>query len=116
MADYGVRPRGQAPCLLGPRLWNLGNDRLIVVVDEAYVDYANRNYLHLIPRHEDIIIVRTMSKAWGLADARIGYAISRNPAMQQLRTEGLAIQHRGLCAGSGHSCTRPRRDCCGIDS
>lgn len=52
----------------------------ILVVDEAYYEYAQNSYmgnsLDLIAKHPNIIIMRTFSKAFGLAGFRIGYAIS----------------------------------------
>ncbi len=48
----------------------------IVVVDEAYIDFANApSALELLPYYENLVILRTFSKAWGLAGARIGVAI-----------------------------------------
>lgn len=54
--------------------------RIIVVLDEAYFEFANRedypngiNYIN----SKNIIVLRTFSKAYGLAGLRIGYAISR---------------------------------------
>jgi histidinol-phosphate aminotransferase len=47
-----------------------------VIVDEAYTEYSSQNYIDLIHDYSNLIIVRTFSKAWGLAGARIGYSIS----------------------------------------
>ena len=47
-----------------------------VIVDEAYAEYSSQNYIELIHDYSNLIIVRTFSKAWGLAGARIGYSIS----------------------------------------
>ncbi len=50
----------------------------IVVVDEAYIDFAHNNasVTDLLKRFNNIIILRTFSKAWGLAAVRCGYAIA----------------------------------------
>ncbi len=48
----------------------------LIVVDEAYIDYIDESVLPLITKYPNLIIVRTMSKAWGLAGLRVGYAIS----------------------------------------
>lgn len=50
----------------------------IVVIDEAYVEYADYSTIKLIDKFENLIILRTFSKAFGLASIRLGYAIS-NP-------------------------------------
>jgi len=52
----------------------------IVVVDEAYIDFASYNSLITrLPDYPNLLIMQTFSKAWGLAGARIGiaYADSR---------------------------------------
>jgi len=56
------------------------NQEVIVIVDEAYVDFAGRSALELIGKYENLIVVQTFSKARSMAGMRIGYAIS-NPAL-----------------------------------
>ncbi len=46
----------------------------LVILDEAYAEFATRNGLSLLERSERLLITRTMSKAFGLAGLRIGYA------------------------------------------
>ncbi len=48
--------------------------RCLVFVDEAYVDFAGKNAMGLVMNFDNVIMGRTMSKAWGLAGLRIGYA------------------------------------------
>ena len=45
----------------------------VVVLDEAYVDFANENALELCLKHPHVIISRTFSKAYSLCFQRIGY-------------------------------------------
>ena len=56
------------------------NQDVIVIVDEAYIDFAGRSALELIDRYENLIVVQTFSKARSMAGMRIGYAIS-NPLL-----------------------------------
>ena len=56
------------------------NQDVIVIVDEAYVDFAGRSAMELIDKYENLIIVQTFSKARSMAGMRIGYAIS-NPVL-----------------------------------
>lgn len=56
------------------------NRDVIVIVDEAYVDFAGESAVSLIDRYENLIIVQTFSKARSMAGMRIGYAIS-NPKL-----------------------------------
>ncbi|WP_118976028.1 histidinol-phosphate transaminase [Taibaiella koreensis] len=45
----------------------------IVIVDEAYIDFAGRDsLLEQLDRYPHLIVLQTLSKAWGLAGARIG--------------------------------------------
>ena len=46
----------------------------LVIVDEAYAEFAGVSSVGLLSRHENLLITRTMSKAFGLAGLRIGYA------------------------------------------
>lgn len=50
----------------------------IVIVDEAYVDFAGRSALELIDRYDNLIVTQTFSKSRSMAGMRIGYAVS-NP-------------------------------------
>ena len=50
----------------------------IVIVDEAYVDFAGRSAMELIGKYDNLIVTQTFSKARSMAGMRIGYAIS-NP-------------------------------------
>ena len=46
----------------------------VLLVDEAYVDFGGQTALPLLSEHENLLVVRTMSKAFGLAGVRLGYA------------------------------------------
>jgi histidinol-phosphate aminotransferase len=53
----------------------------IVLVDEAYIEFSRqRSVLDLIYDHSNLVVLRTMSKAFSLAGLRVGFAIS-NPAL-----------------------------------
>jgi histidinol-phosphate aminotransferase len=47
----------------------------LVVVDEAYHDFAGQNYGHLANEYENLVVLRTFSKLSGLAGLRVGYGI-----------------------------------------
>jgi len=47
----------------------------IVVIDEAYFEFAGHSMAHLISEYENLIILRTMSKWAGLAGLRVGYGL-----------------------------------------
>jgi len=52
----------------------------IVIIDEAYAEFAQLNCLDLLARSPRVVITRTLSKAFGLAGLRVGYAIG-NPSV-----------------------------------
>ncbi len=56
------------------------NQDVIVIVDEAYIDFAGKSALELIEKYENVIVVQTFSKARAMAGMRIGYAVG-NPLL-----------------------------------
>lgn len=54
------------------------NRESIVIVDEAYIDFAGRSAAELIDKYDNLIVTQTFSKSRSMAGMRIGYAIS-NP-------------------------------------
>ena len=58
------------------------NQDAIVIVDEAYIDYGGESALSLLPKYENLLVVRTYSKSRSMAGMRIGYAMG-NPALIQ---------------------------------
>lgn len=57
----------------------LKNFNGIVVIDEAYIDFSSKDSLSKkIKKYPNLIVIQTLSKAWGLASLRIGIAIT-NP-------------------------------------
>lgn len=49
----------------------------VLVVDEAYADFAETNALDLVRRFDNVVITRTLSKSYALAGMRLGLAIAR---------------------------------------
>ena len=66
------------------RLADAARDWLLVV-DEAYVHYAPDDATGLARRHPHVVLLRTMSKAWGLAGLRLGWALASDEVARQLR-------------------------------
>jgi len=58
--------------------------RGVVVLDEAYVDFAPASCVGLLPRHRNLLILRTMSKSYALAGMRIGFALGGAEVIEAL--------------------------------
>ncbi|MCI7492075.1 MAG: histidinol-phosphate transaminase [Lachnobacterium sp.] len=56
------------------------NSDVIVVVDEAYIDFGGVSALPLIEKYDNLIVVQTFSKSRSLAGSRVGYAMA-NPVL-----------------------------------
>jgi histidinol-phosphate aminotransferase len=58
----------------------------LVVVDEAYAEFSNHpSAVHLLPGRERLVVTRTMSKAFALAGARVGYLLADPAVVDALR-------------------------------
>ena len=56
----------------------------LLLIDEAYVDFAPTSALGLVPRFPNLILLRSMSKGYGLAGMRFGYGIAQAPLIAEL--------------------------------
>lgn len=60
---------------------------VLLVIDEAYVDYAvdyNVDLVPLIAKHDNLVILRTFSKLYGLASFRVGYALGSREVIETI--------------------------------
>lgn len=64
----------------------------LVIIDEAYADFAEYSIVDLVEELENIIVLRTFSKAFGLAGLRLGYAVT-NPKLAALILEKLQLPY-----------------------
>ncbi|RJS80698.1 aminotransferase class I/II-fold pyridoxal phosphate-dependent enzyme, partial [Methanophagales archaeon] len=51
------------------------DSRAMVVIDEAYAEFADSSLVNLVTEYENVAVMRTFSKAFGLAGLRVGYGI-----------------------------------------
>lgn len=49
--------------------------KALVALDEAYVEFADKSLVNLVNEFENVLILRTFSKAFGLAGLRVGYGV-----------------------------------------
>ena len=80
---------------------------IIVVVDEAYVDFADAESMgRLIDSHPNLIVTQTFSKAYGMAGIRLGMCFAQKPIIDLLKkvkmpynvnvlTQRAALEHLG---------------------
>lgn len=68
-------------------------ERVLVVVDEAYVEFVRMDDPvdgpALLKRHDNVVVLRTFSKAYGLAGLRVGFAIAHPEVAAALRAVAL---------------------------
>lgn len=70
--------------------------RTLVVVDEAYLEYddfVGRSAIRQLRAGANILVFRTLAKAYGLAGLSIGYAVAPAPLAQGLRDAGIGSPH-----------------------
>lgn len=75
------------------------NQDVIVIVDEAYIDFAGKSALELIDKYENLIVVQTFSKSRSMAGMRIGYAISNPTADKYLNDAKYSFNSYTMNAG-----------------
>lgn len=56
----------------------------LLVVDEAYVDFAADSALRLVQRHDNVLVLRTLSKSFSLAGLRVGLAFGQASLIDEL--------------------------------
>jgi histidinol-phosphate aminotransferase len=76
-----VVTRGEIEGLLGAT-----RDDQVVLVDEAYAEFAGASVVDLTRMSDRVVVTRTMSKAFGLAGLRVGYGIARAKLVAAIET------------------------------
>jgi histidinol-phosphate aminotransferase len=64
---------------------NEATKKVIVLVDEAYIDFTNhKSLVNFVKENKNLIIAKTFSKMYGLAGARIGYGIANSETIEKI--------------------------------
>jgi histidinol-phosphate aminotransferase len=98
-------PTGNTQPLDSIRSLASGSDAL-VIVDEAYVEFDGETALPLVGEHPNVVVVRTFSKAFALAGARIGYALSSPEVVEDLQRVRLPYHLSSLTQAAGLTALR----------
>ncbi len=75
----------------------------VLVVDEAYADFADDSFLHVLASHENVVVLRTLSKSHSLAGARIGFAVAAPPLIAGLHKVKDSYNVDAMCLAMGEA-------------
>lgn len=62
----------------------LKETKSVVVVDEAYADFAGASVIELVEKFEHLVVARSLSKGYSLAGLRFGYAVAQPQLIEQM--------------------------------
>ncbi len=89
------------------RVERLANETdALVIVDEAYVEFGGDSAAALIAQHPNVVVVRTFSKAFALAGARVGYCLADPDVVENLRRVRLPYHLSALTQAAGLTALR----------
>jgi histidinol-phosphate aminotransferase len=80
-------------------------ERVLIILDEAYFEYAKDNPRYpdsMHYRYDNVITLRTFSKIYGLAGMRIGYGFAHEELIRNLLKVKLPFEPQHAGAGGGH--------------
>jgi histidinol-phosphate aminotransferase len=79
-------------------------ERVLIILDEAYFEYAKNNYSYpdsMHYRYDNVITLRTFSKVYGLAGVRIGYGFAHEDLIANLLKVKLPFEPSSLAQAAG---------------
>ena len=81
-------PTGSVATLADVRRLATAAPSALVILDHVYVEYADEDLTAAVLDLPNVLVLRTLSKAWGLAGCRVGYAIGSPYVIAVLRAAG----------------------------
>lgn len=81
-----------------------------VVVDEAYHEFAGGSVLDMLAECDNLVVLRTFSKAFGLAGWRLGYMIARPEVAAEVNKVRLPYNVNAMTQIAGCTCLRRRAE------
>jgi histidinol-phosphate aminotransferase len=82
----------------------------LVLVDEAYAEFADSSVIDLVSQYPNLIVTRTLSKAFGLAGLRAGYAVACEPLARAVEKVRGPFTVNQLAERAGAAALRHDRD------
>lgn len=67
------------------------NQDVVVIVDEAYIDFGGKSALELINKYDNLLVVQTFSKSRSMAGLRVGYAIGNKDLIKAMNDVKFSI-------------------------
>lgn len=81
----------------------------LVVVDEAYGEFGGEGAEALLPTHDRLVVLRSFSKSWRLAGARIGYLLAHPWLVEALQVARLPYHVSALTQACAEAATKHQR-------
>lgn len=78
----------------------------LLVVDEAYAQFADTSALALVDDEVPLVVTRTFSKTWSLAGMRLGYAVAPSPVVATLERVALPYHLDAVTQAAGRLAVR----------
>ena len=91
-----------------------GRTDALVIVDEAYIEFGGATCLPLVADHPNVVVTRTMSKAFALAGARIGYALGSPDVIGDLQRVRLPYHLSAITQAAGVAALRHAKEAMAI--
>lgn len=104
-----IFPNPNAPTAICESLENIEdilrhNQDVVVIVDEAYIDFGGQSALPLIEKYDNLLVVQTFSKSRSMAGMRIGFAIGNQELIRYLNDvkysfNSYTMNRTSICCG-----------------
>ena len=104
-----IFPNPNAPTAIYEPLQNIEeilqhNSDVVVIVDEAYIDFGGESAMSLIDKYDNLLVVQTFSKSRSMAGMRIGFAVGNAEMIKYLNDvkysfNSYTMNRTSICCG-----------------